>query len=265
MGFVHSIEVGSFVDGPGMRYVVFLAGCPLRCQYCHNPDAWTCHPGQRTDAESVLAQIERSAAFLKAGDGGVTVSGGEPLAQAKFAHEILRGAKALGLHTALDTSGYLGERLTDEMLGDIDLVLLDIKSIDEQTYRDLTGVDLEPTLTLAERLSATCQPMWVRFVLVPGLTDDAVQIAALARFIGRLASVERVEILPFHQMAQHKWAELGLPYRLAATKPPTAEQIDRATALFEAEGLTVGQARFTPCTPAEKDGDRDVELVTQPR
>lgn len=263
MGYVHSIEVGSFVDGPGTRFVVFLSGCPLRCRYCHNPDAWSCKPEQRRDAAHVLAQIERSAAFLRGGGGGVTISGGEPLAQAKFAHEILRGSKRLGLHTALDTSGYLGERLSDEMLGDIDLVLLDIKSIDPDAYRELTGVELEPTLELAKRLSAMCQPMWIRFVLVPGLTDDPGQITRLARFVSRLDSVERVEVLPFHQMAEHKWADLGLRYSLAKTPPPTAEQIAAAVHAFHAEGVAVGEGRFTPCNPTAQEGDRDEQHAVQ--
>lgn len=263
MGFVHSTEFGSFVDGPGVRFVVFLAGCPLRCRYCHNPDAWTCKPGQRTEATDVLQQIERSAAFLSSAGGGVTVSGGEPLAQPEFAHELLRGSKALGLHTALDTSGYLSDRLTDEMLGDIDLVLLDIKAFDPGKYRDLTGVELEPTLRLAERLSAACKPVWIRYVLVPGLTDDRADVAALAAYVRGLSSVERIEILPFHQMAQHKWEELGLPYSLADARPPTAEEVARATALFEAEGLEVGRGRFTPCTPTTKE--RDCDALTASR
>jgi pyruvate formate lyase activating enzyme len=169
-GYVHSMEVGSFVDGPGVRFVVFLAGCPLRCRYCHNPDAWKATAGERMDSAQVLERIAHSAAFLKAGDGGVTVSGGEPLVQADFALAILRGSHELGLHTALDTSGYLGERVTDEMLGVLDLVLLDIKSWDRETYRLLTGVDLAPTLRLAERLCEAGTPGWVRFVLVPGVT-----------------------------------------------------------------------------------------------
>lgn len=256
MGYVHSIEVGSFVDGPGVRFVVFLSGCPLRCRYCHNPDAWSCHAEQRTEASDILNQIERATDFLKSSGGGVTLSGGEPLAQPDFAFELLRGAKELGLHTALDTSGYLGDRATDEMLGAVDLVLLDIKSFDEGTYKDLTGVDLEPTLTFAERLSAMCKPMWIRYVLVPGLTDNAGDISALARFIGRLTSVERVEILPFHQMAEHKWKELGLEYSLKGTEPPTSEQVQAAVDLFAAEGISVGQGRFAPCAPSDEKGEK---------
>lgn len=249
-GYVHSVEVGSFVDGPGIRFVVFLAGCPLRCQYCHNPDAWKCSSGTKMQLDEVLARIEQSADFLKRGKGGVTVSGGEPLTQAGFALDILSGAKRLGLHTALDTSGYLGDNLPDERLGDVDLVLLDIKSWDPQTYRAVTGVELEPTLRFAERLSAAGRCMWVRFVLVPGLTDAPDNVAGVARFVGRLSRVERVEVLPFHQMGRHKWEELGLTYRLADTPPADAGAVARVKAVFEAEGLPVDEGRVGTCAPA---------------
>jgi pyruvate formate lyase activating enzyme len=253
-GFVHSIEVGSFVDGPGVRFVVFLSGCPLRCKYCHNPDAWSCRSGEAMTSEEVLARVARSSEFLAAGGGGVTVSGGEPLTQAAFAHDVLAGARRLGLHTALDTSGYLGDKLTDGMLGDIDLVLLDIKSFDEALYRDLTGVELAPTLRFAQRLSDLGKCMWVRFVLVPGLTDGHDNVVGLARFVGTLSSVERVEILPFHQMGRHKWEELRIPYALADTGPPTEESMAQVRALFEAEGLPVDEGRVGTCAPAGTRG-----------
>jgi len=245
-GYVHSTESGSFVDGPGVRFVVFLSGCPLRCQYCHNPDAWTMHGGQ-TDSAVVLSQIANIAGFLKASHGGVTVSGGEPLVQAEFARAILRGSKDLGLHTALDTSGCLEERLTDEMLAAIDLVILDIKSFDEATYKTVTGGELAPTLRLARRLSDLGKPMWIRFVLVPGLTDDPENIAGLARFVGTLSGVQRVEIVPFHQMGRRKWEELDIPYRLEHTPPPSAEQIEHVQNVFAAEGLNVADGRFASC------------------
>lgn len=246
-GYVHSIEIGSFVDGPGTRFVAFLSGCPLRCAYCHNPESWA-RIAQEMDSARLLERIARSAAFLRAGGGGVTVSGGEPLAQAAFAIELLHGAHTMGLHTALDTSGYLGERLPDSALGDIDLVLLDIKAWDRRVYRDLTGVNLEPTLAFARRLSKGCRPMWVRFVLVPGVTDRADDLTGLARFISSLSSVERVEIVPFHQMGRHKWRELGLEYRMARTPEATAEDVAAAAAIFEAEGLRVGETYRAPCT-----------------
>lgn len=253
-GYVHSTEIGSFVDGPGIRFVVFLAGCPLRCKYCHNPDAWKCSSGQKVSLDDVLAKIEHSADFLSAGAGGVTVSGGEPLTQAGFASDILRGAKRMGLHTALDTSGYLGDRISDEQLEAVDLVLLDIKSFDPDTYRDLTGVDIEPTLAFAERLSAMGKCMWIRFVLVPGLTDDPDNVAGLARFVGRLSRVERVEVLPFHQMGRHKWEELRIPYALAETPPATAADVERVKAVFAAQGLPVDEGRVGTCAPVSARG-----------
>jgi pyruvate formate lyase activating enzyme len=252
-GYVHSVEIGSFVDGPGIRFVVFLAGCPLRCQYCHNPDAWKAS-AEKTDSATVLAQIERTAGFLKRGCGGVTISGGEPLVQADFALAILQGAKALGLHTALDTSGYLGDRVTDEMLDALDLVLLDIKSWDERTYRDVTGVELAPTLQLARRLSDVGKPAWIRFVLVPGLTDDPANVEGLARFVGTLHNVQRVEVLPFHQMGKQKWEDLGLPYRLGETRTPTPEEVRRVKDMFSAEGLEVEDGKFATCAPASTGG-----------
>lgn len=243
------MEIGSFVDGPGIRFVVFLAGCPLRCQYCHNPDAWKM-TGDRTEAADLISRIARTAGFLKAGCGGVTISGGEPLMQADFALEILQGAKALGLHTALDTSGFLGERIGDEMLDALDLVLLDIKSYDPETYREVTGVEIEPTLALARRLSDVGKPMWVRFVLVPGLTDDPANIAGLARFVAGLRNVARLEVIPFHQMGRHKWAELGIPYALEDTEPPTDEQVRQVRDVFAAQGLPADDGRYRVCAPA---------------
>ena len=254
MGYVHSTESGSFVDGPGVRFVVFLAGCPLRCQYCHNPDAWKL-AGEPTDSAAVLDQIAKTAGFLKASHGGVTVSGGEPLMQAEFARAILQGSRNLGLHTALDTSGCLDNRLTDEMLDAIDLVILDIKSSDEATYREVTGAELAPTLRLARRLSDRGTPMWIRFVLVPGLTDDPDNVANLARLVGTLNGVERVEVVPFHQMGRRKWEEQGIPYRLSRTSPPTAEMIERVQDVFSAEGLKVADGRFATCALMNRKGD----------
>ncbi len=246
-GYVHSVEAGSFVDGPGTRFVVFLSGCPLQCQYCHNPDVCRVR-GERTTSQKVVAQMARVAHFLTASGGGVTISGGEPLAQPGFTLDLLKGARSLGLHTALDTCGYYDTRVSDEMLDNLDLVLLDIKSYDEDTYREVTGVEVAPTLRLARRLSEACKPMWVRFVLVPGLTDDADNITGLARFVAGLTNVERVEIVPFHQLGRGKWEELGLPYRLSDTEPPTHDEIARAANLFATEGIEVGVSHLAACT-----------------
>jgi pyruvate formate lyase activating enzyme len=245
-GYVHSIEVGSFVDGPGARVVVFFTGCPLHCVYCHNIDVCRAR-GRLMSAEQIVDRVSASAAFLRSSGGGLTLSGGEPLAQPEFAADVLRGTRHLGVHTAIETSGYLGERVDAEMLGLIDLVILDIKSWDPETYRRVTGVELEPTLAFARRLADVCKPTWVRFVLVPGLTDAPENVSGLARFVAGLGNVERVEIIPFHQMGQHKWEALGLPYTLENTQPPSPEDLERATSLFEAEGVSVGITRLAPC------------------
>lgn len=256
-GFVHSVEMGSLVDGPGVRFVVFLAGCPLRCLYCHNPDTWGCTGGS-TDSVDVLAQVERMAEFLRSSGGGVTVSGGEPLAQAEFALEILKGSKALGLHTALDTSGILSDRMTDELLENVDLVLLDIKSWDPETFRRVTGGgSVEPTIDVARQLSEMCKPTWIRFVLVPGLTDGPDNVQGLAEFARTLKNVSRVEVVPFHQMGQHKWEQLGLSYQLGDTKAPSADEVQRVRDLFEQAGLPVDDGAFPPCGPHQKEVGSD--------
>jgi pyruvate formate lyase activating enzyme len=226
------------VDGPGIRYVLFLSGCPLRCAYCHNPDTWHRHDGTLTSVADVLTDIARYRGFIQA-RGGVTLSGGEPLTQPRFVKALLRGCKEMGLHTALDTSGYLGAKVDDEMMADLDLVLLDIKAFSEKTYRRLTGAELKPTLDFARRLAAIGKPIVLRYVLVPGWTDQPAEIESLARFAARLGNVQRVDVLPFHQMGSHKWHDRGLRYRLDAVEPPSQELVDRTRALFRGAGLQV--------------------------
>jgi pyruvate formate lyase activating enzyme len=237
-GFVHSEETGGMADGPGVRHVLFLSGCVLRCQYCHNPDTWELRNGLPTTAEAVVASIARSTSFLRR-HGGVTISGGEPLVQARFTAAIFRGCKELGLHTALDTNGYLGHRISDEVLEDTDLVLLDIKEWDPLAYRELTGVPLAPTLRFAGRLAQQNRPVWLRYVLVPGLTDNPDRIQGLAEFAASLGNVQRVEVLPFHKMGESKWQRLGLPYRLTNTPTPTHQQVLAAQDVFLNAGLAV--------------------------
>jgi pyruvate formate lyase activating enzyme len=236
-GWVHSVETGGTSDGPGIRYVLFLSGCPLRCQYCHNPDTRHMHDGTRTSSAEIVTEIASYADFLKRAKGGITISGGEPLVQPEFCAAILRGAKNLGLHTALDTSGFLGTHADDHLLADIDLVLLDIKAFKESTYRTVTHVPLRPTLEFAERLAELGKTIWLRYVLVPGLTDDLQEIADLADFAAGLGVVERVDVLPFHKMGEFKWRDLGLPYPLEHTPPPSAEMTGRVRDIFQAHGL----------------------------
>jgi pyruvate formate lyase activating enzyme len=236
-GRLASIETAGTVDGPGLRFVAFLAGCPLRCLYCHNPEATEARNGRITTAGELVDEVAAYARFLRPAGGGVTASGGEPLQQPAFVEAFFRGARELGLTTALDTSGFLGRRATDALLDLTDLVLLDIKSWETATHERVTGAPLRPTLDFAERLAARGTPVWIRFVLVPGLTDAPQNIAGVADFVAGLPNVERVEVLPFHKMGEPKWDTLGRAYRLAATPAATPAQAERARDIFRARGI----------------------------
>lgn len=239
IGWLHSVETGAAVDGPGMRFVYFFAGCLLRCLYCHNPDTWKLHAGRPVTLDAAVAEVAPYAAFLRFA-GGVTFSGGEPMLQAGFVGALALRLKARGLHLALDTQGFLHASLPDAWFDPLDLVLLDIKHADPLRHRELTGQELQPTLDCAARLVALGKPMWIRHVLVPGWTDDPADLARLADIIAGLgAAVQRVEVLPFHQLGAAKWAALGQPYRLADTPVPTPEQVARARAILAARGLVV--------------------------
>ncbi|MBS7740315.1 MAG: pyruvate formate lyase-activating protein [Chelatococcus sp.] len=235
-GWVHSYETGSTVDGPGVRVTVFMNGCFLRCMYCHNPDTWHLRDGTRVSIERAELALAGYATALRSMGGGLTISGGEPLVQAAFTRRLFSAAKRLGLHTALDTSGFLGVRADDEYLENVDLVLLDIKSWEPGTYRKVTRQDLQPTIAFAERLARLNKPVWVRFVLVPGLTDAPANVEGLARFIAPMGNVEWVEVLPFHQMGSFKWKAIGLRYKLEGTEPPTSDLHNRVLEQFRAAG-----------------------------
>jgi pyruvate formate lyase activating enzyme len=219
-GYVHSYESASRCDGPGLRFVLFVSGCPLRCSYCHNPDSWHLKNGAPILARQVIDRLASFASALRALEGGLTISGGEPLVQRAFTRRIFAAAKKMGLHTAIETSGYLGDRVDDEYLSRLDLILLDIKSSDPDTYRNLTGRELAPTLRFAERLASIGKRVWVRFTLVPGLTDDPSNIDGIARFLAPMRNVEWVEVQPFHQLGAFKWKALNLDYKHAKTSTP---------------------------------------------
>jgi pyruvate formate lyase activating enzyme len=240
-GRIHSWDISTGVDGPGTRFVVFTQGCPLRCLYCHNPETWRMRDGQCSESADLLAQAAKYVPFIQAAGGGATVSGGEPLLQPRFTAALLRGFQEMGLHTALDTSGFLGARADAALLAATDLVLLDVKSWDHALYRQLTGRDLHPTVAFARRLAAlpVAIPVHLRFVLVPGLTDATRNVTGIARFAASLGNVERVDVLPFHKLGAAKYATLGIPFPLAGTPTPTERQIGEARALFAAEGLAV--------------------------
>jgi pyruvate formate lyase activating enzyme len=239
VGFVHSYEVGTTVDGPGIRFVGFLTGCPLRCKFCHNPDTWHKHNGTPVPVSRAMRQIGKYANVLKVSGGGLTLSGGEPMVQKAFVTQIFRRCKALGLHTAIETSGRLGDRFSDEDLRDIDLVILDITGGDPATHEKVCGHPLKPTREFAQRLAAMGRPAWIRFVLVPGLTDGHDNVEKLADLAAGMKIVERVEILPFHQMGRDKWHKLGIPYELEKFEPPNAELTERVRGQFRSRGLTV--------------------------
>ena len=239
MGFVHSFTTGSTVDGPGVRVVAWLTGCQFRCLYCHNPDTWRMTNGVPVTVERAKVQLGKYRHGLKMMKGGFTISGGEPLMQDRFVIKLFTAAQAMGIHTALDSNGYLGDRLTDGDLEKIDLVLLDIKSWDPERHRHVTGMDVEPVLNFARRLASRKKPVWLRYVLVAGLTDDPEDIAQTAHFTGGLGNVERVDVLPFHQMGAFKWKQLGIEYKLQDAEPPSKETVERVCAQFRREGLKV--------------------------
>lgn len=238
-GYLHSVETAGTLDGPGIRRVLFLNGCPLNCVYCHNPDTRKYKGGTQTDAYTELKAIAKQQEMMRSMKGGVTISGGEPLWQPDFVKAVFEGCKLMDLHTALDTSGFLGRKADDELLSYTDLVLLDIKHFDHEGYKRVTGVDLQPTLDFAERLADMNKPVWLRYVLVPGYTDDLDSIRRMGAYARRLGNVERVEVLPFHKMGEYKWEALEMDYSLFDIPEPTTEMVDRAKSQFEEEGVLV--------------------------
>ncbi|MBH5338347.1 pyruvate formate lyase-activating protein [Streptomyces pactum] len=236
-GRMHSWDLSTGVDGPGTRFVLFLSGCPLRCRYCANPDTWQLRDGRPVTADEVVARIARYRRFTGLAGGGVTLTGGEPLLQPAFTAEVLHRCKELGLHTALDTSGALGARAGDALLADTDLVLLDIKSFSPGRYRELTGGRLAPTLDFATRLNCLGVPVWIRYVLVPGWTDDPAEIDRLAGFLTGLPNVERVDVLPFHKLGAHKYDALGIPFPLKDVPVPGPDLVERVREQFRGRGL----------------------------
>jgi pyruvate formate lyase activating enzyme len=237
MGFLHSFTTGSTVDGPGVRVVAWTAGCMFRCVYCHNPDTWTMSNGIPVTIARATEELRKYRHGLSVMSGGFTLSGGEALMQDRFAVKLFTAARNMGIHTALDTNGYFGERLTDDELEVVSLVLLDIKAWEPERHKRVTGMDVAPTLAFARRLASRKRPIWLRFVLVPGWTDDPDDIAQIAKFCSGLGNVERVDVLPFHQMGRYKWKQLGLKYTLDKVEPPSDALIERTVGIFRGEGL----------------------------
>lgn len=238
-GRIHSVESFGSADGPGVRYIVFLKGCNMRCQYCHNPDTWAKDGGELMTPEEVLKKALRYKTYWKE-KGGITVSGGEALLQIDFVTELFRLAKEKGVNTCLDTSGNpfsMEEPFKskfDELMKYTDLFMLDIKHMDDATHRKLTGQTNQNILEMAAYLSDHGKAMWIRHVLVPGITTEEDELYRLRSFLDTLKTVERVEVLPYHTLGVFKWKELGIPYQLEGVDPPTKEQIDRAKEILGA-------------------------------
>lgn len=233
IGNIHSIESFGAADGPGVRYIIFLKGCHMRCQYCHNPDTWAKTGGEQQTPEQVLVKALRYKNYWKK-NGGITVSGGEALLQIDFVTELFKLAKAKGINTCLDTSGNPFTREEpfftkfNELMEYTDLFLLDIKHMDSKMHMKLTGQPNANILDMAAYLSENNKHMWIRQVLVPGITDDEAQLKALKTFTDSLNTVDRIELLPYHTLGVFKWKELGIPYQLEGINPPTKEQLDHA-------------------------------------
>jgi len=237
IGFLHSFTSGSAVDGPGIRLVAWTTACMFRCRYCHNPDTWTLSNGIPVTIAQATDELRKYAPGLKAMKGGFTLSGGEPLMQSRFAAKLFRAAKGLNIHTAIETNGVYGEKVSDSELGNIDLVILDMKAFSPAQHKRVTGMDNSDVLDFCRRLAALKRPMWFRYVLVPGLTDIPDEMRQVAEFAASLGVVERAEILPFHQLGRYKWDKLGIEYTLSKTEPPSPEVTTRAVEIFRTAGL----------------------------
>lgn len=236
IGKIHSIETFGTVDGPGIRFVIFMQGCSLRCKYCHNRDTWKTNSGKSISVEELLKQIQNYKSYMDNSGGGVTVSGGEPLLQAEFVTELFKNLKELGIHTALDTSGSLPlSNQIKELLKYTDLVLLDIKHIDSSKAVNLTGFPNENNIEFAKYLNNIKIPVWIRQVLVPGYTDDKFDLQKLKNFIDTLENVEKIELLPYHNLGMFKWKELGDEYELKNVLPPSNEDIQKAKLILGLE------------------------------
>jgi len=238
-GNIHSLESCGTVDGPGIRFVVFLQGCPLRCQYCHNPDTWKIGDGRQMTVAELMKEIIKYKSYMRFSGGGVTITGGEPLMQLDFVFELLAACKKEGIHTAIDTSGYVFNDRAKKIIKAVDLVLLDIKHADPDQYNVITKGHLAPTLAFLDYLGQIKKPVWIRYVLVPRLSDQPQAIEKLAVLLSGYNNIERIELLPFHKMGEYKWASMGYDYKLTDTPEPSKEEIVKALSLLKKHNLNV--------------------------
>ena len=238
IGKIHSVETFGAVDGPGIRFVIFLQGCPMRCLYCHNPDTWDINGGNKMSVAELVKQVKKYKNYFGE-QGGVTVTGGEPLLQIDFVTKLFKALKKEKIHTCLDTAGICFDQASVKKYNNLikytDLVMLDIKHIDSEKHKNLTGHDNQSILSFAQYLSEHDVPMWIRFVLVPTLTDNLDDVRRLRSFLDALKSVVKIEVLPYHTMGEKKYAELGMDYRLRGVEAPTAELVARVRETLRGE------------------------------
>jgi pyruvate formate lyase activating enzyme len=238
-GFMHSFTTGSAVDGPGVRVVGWMTGCQFKCVFCHNPDTWKVHNGMPVTVSRAVEVVKQYRVGLNTMHGGVTISGGEPLMQHRFVLNVFKAVRQAGIHTTLETNGHLGARLTDEDLNSIDLVMLGLKAITPDLHKRLTGTDNTTAHEFARRLAARKHRVWIRYVVVPGWTDNLDEAGKMADFAASLGNVERVDVLPFHQMGKFKWEKLGMEYQMRDATVPSRETVNGIIARFSSAGLKV--------------------------
>ncbi|GGB51066.1 pyruvate formate lyase 1-activating protein [Shewanella inventionis] len=239
LGRIHSVESFGTVDGPGIRYITFMQGCLMRCQYCHNRDTWDLEGGKLMSVEEIMAQVIAYQPFLDASGGGITASGGEAILQAQFVSELFKACKAQGIHTCLDTNGFVRkyEPVIDELLDNTDLVLLDIKQMNDAKHIDLTKVSNHRTLQFAQYLAKRGIKTWIRYVVVAGFTEDVESAIELAEFIKPMQNVEKVELLPYHALGEHKWQAFGEEYALANVHAPSEKTLQQLQHVFLERGI----------------------------
>ena len=237
IGRIHSVESCGTVDGPGIRFVIFLQGCPLKCAYCHNPDSWSTKDGRNLTVDQIVEEAKTYKSYMRYSNGGITISGGEPLMQADFVKEIFKGCREADIHTAVDTSGHMKVEYVKDAIEYTDLVLLDIKSYNDKVFKEITGVSNKNTIEFSNYLAEIDKPTWIRYVLVPGLTDNMEDVEDLAKFLSPMKNIEKVQMLPFHKLGEYKWEELGYEYKLGDVQPPSKELVGKVTKMFNNYGL----------------------------
>ena len=237
IGRIHSLESCGMVDGPGLRFVAFLQGCPLRCLYCHNPDSWKPQEGTQMSSLELVEEAWQYRTWMNSSGGGITLSGGEPLHQPEFVLDIIRRAHKKGMTVALDTSGFGSLEKTKDCLDETDLILLDIKSPLTEAHKNLTGIRADQPRKTLEYLKSINKPLWIRHVVVPGLTDGEESLAALKKMLMEIPSLRKFEFLPFHKMGEEKWAQEGLSYTLTSTLSPEKAFMERIQKDFSNAGI----------------------------